>query len=80
MDSETLKDVLEAEVQIPSGGHRLRGTLSLPVNFETVVVFAHGSGSGRFGPRNRFVASALQAAGVAYASGSRMHADPACAV
>jgi putative phosphoribosyl transferase len=58
------KDLQEAEVEIPAGAHRLRGTLSRPAGSNAVVVFAHGSGSGRFSPRNQFVAGSLQAAGI----------------
>ncbi|HJV99672.1 MAG TPA: phosphoribosyltransferase family protein [Arthrobacter sp.] len=54
----------DEDVEIPSDGTRLRGTLHLPVPCEGVVVFAHGSGSGRHSPRNRFVASVLQDAGL----------------
>lgn len=52
------------DVEIPSDGVRLRGTLHLPVPCEGVVVFAHGSGSSRHSPRNRLVASLLQSAGL----------------
>lgn len=41
------------------------GTLSLPEEARGVVLFAHGSGSSRFSPRNTCVASALQEAGLA---------------
>jgi putative phosphoribosyl transferase len=47
------------EVQIPVGDVVLEGTLSVPRGANGVVVFAHGSGSGRHSPRNRFVATAL---------------------
>jgi len=43
----------------------LNGILSVPPGAEGVVVFAHGSGSGRFSPRNQSVARALQQAGLA---------------
>ncbi|HEX3697986.1 MAG TPA: alpha/beta family hydrolase [Polyangia bacterium] len=43
----------------------LQGDLALPADALAVVLFAHGSGSGRFSPRNRYVASALQQAGLA---------------
>jgi putative phosphoribosyl transferase len=39
--------------------------LSLPPGAKGVVAFAHGSGSGRFSPRNQFVAGVLQEAGLA---------------
>jgi putative phosphoribosyl transferase len=52
-------------VEIPAGGVRLAGDLVLPPNPRGVVVFAHGSGSGRFSPRNRAVAGVLVGAGLA---------------
>lgn len=53
------------EVQIPAGAAALTGTLVLPQGGRAVVLFAHGSGSGRNSPRNRFVAGTLQKAGIA---------------
>jgi len=55
----------EKEVVIPAGAARLQGILGLPSHGKGVVAFAHGSGSGRFSPRNNFVAGELQAAGIA---------------
>jgi putative phosphoribosyl transferase len=55
----------ERLVKIPSGQHILEGVLSLPGNARGMVAFAHGSGSGRFSPRNQFVARILQGAGLA---------------
>jgi putative phosphoribosyl transferase len=52
-------------VEIPSGRRRLSGVLHVPPAAEGVVAFAHGSGSGRFSPRNQFVARALQEGGLA---------------
>lgn len=43
----------------------LKGFLSLPPSAEGLVIFAHGSGSSRLSPRNRFVADALGEAGLA---------------
>lgn len=37
----------------------------IPTKAQGIVVFAHGSGSSRFSPRNRFVAEQLQASGLA---------------
>jgi putative phosphoribosyl transferase len=51
------------EVIIAAGEARLGGSLTVPAAATGVVVFAHGSGSSRFSPRNRQVAAALQAAG-----------------
>jgi putative phosphoribosyl transferase len=47
------------DVQILANGVNLEGTLDLPAGCRRVVVFAHGSGSSRFSPRNRFVAREL---------------------
>jgi putative phosphoribosyl transferase len=43
----------------------LRGILGLPQEAKGLVVFAHGSGSGRLSPRNNFVARVLQEANIA---------------
>ena len=43
----------------------LAGTLHLPALASALVVFAHGSGSSRFSPRNMAVANALNARGIA---------------
>lgn len=43
----------------------LDGLLYLPEPAAGIVLFAHGSGSSRFSPRNTYVAEALQAAGLA---------------
>jgi putative phosphoribosyl transferase len=53
------------ELRIPCGKVWLYGDLSLPPNFTGLVIFAHGSGSGRHSARNRQVAQALQNAGLA---------------
>lgn len=42
----------------------LEGDLQLPHSVTGMVLFAHGSGSGRHSPRNRFVAEELHAAGL----------------
>jgi predicted phosphoribosyltransferase/dienelactone hydrolase len=54
----------ETEVAIAAGQRTLHGTLSLPEGAPAVVVFAHGSGSGRLSPRNQYVAQVLQSAGL----------------
>ncbi len=53
------------EVRIPSGEVWLYGDLALPLDFTGLVLFAHGSGSGRHSARNRLVARRLQQAGIA---------------
>lgn len=55
----------QREVAIPAGSRRLGGFLDVPAGAEGVVVFAHGSGSGRFSPRNQLVADVLRQAGLA---------------
>jgi len=55
----------ERELVVRSKGLELRGILGMPANPVGVVIFAHGSGSGRLSPRNNFVARVLQDAGMA---------------
>ncbi|MFF4159274.1 phosphoribosyltransferase [Streptomyces sp. NPDC001678] len=52
------------EVPVEGGRVRLPGDLDVPAGAPGVVVFAHGSGSSRFSPRNRAVAAALGEAGL----------------
>jgi putative phosphoribosyl transferase len=56
---------LHSSVEIPAGAARLQGDLHVPHDARGVVLFAHGSGSSRHSPRNRFVAQTLQQAGLA---------------
>lgn len=56
-------DFLE-ETWVPCGPVALPATLTMPSGARGWVVFAHGSGSGRTSPRNRYVAEALHAAGI----------------
>ena len=51
-------------ISIPSGRVMLEGILELPRNPSGIVVFSHGSGSGRNSPRNRYVAQELHRAGL----------------
>lgn len=53
------------EVAIPADGDEIRGDLVVPPHAKAIVVFAHGSGSSRRSPRNRFVAETLQGHGMA---------------
>jgi putative phosphoribosyl transferase len=46
-------------------GAPLEGNLVIPKKARGIVIFAHGSGSSRKSPRNRFVAGVLQEAGLA---------------
>jgi len=52
-------------VHVSAGPVELEGNLSLPSNASGIVLFAHGSGSSRHSPRNRFVAEQLKRAGLA---------------
>ncbi|GAA3142264.1 phosphoribosyltransferase [Streptomyces echinatus] len=54
----------DREVTVTAGAVRLGGRLTLPDDATGVVVFAHGSGSSRHSPRNRFVAGGLHRAGL----------------
>ena len=55
----------ERTVSVPAGHVLLPGILSVPPEPQGVVLFAHGSGSGRLSPRNRYVAEVLQKGGLA---------------
>lgn len=54
--------MLRKEVAIPCESVQLPGELALPDEPLGIVVFAHGSGSSRFSPRNQYVAGVLQQA------------------
>ncbi len=55
---------LAGDVEIEAGRARLPGHLTVPSDAPEVVVFAHGSGSSRDSPRNRYVAAVLNQAGL----------------
>jgi dienelactone hydrolase len=55
----------ENSVRIPVDKTTIGGNLVMPPHAKGVVLFAHGSGSGRFSPRNRYVAKVLNQAGIA---------------
>lgn len=57
-------DGAEQEVRVEAGKVFLEATLGLPQGATSVVLFAHGSGSSRRSPRNRYVARVLREAGV----------------
>lgn len=63
--SATARPIEQRSVQIAAGDVTLAGDLSIPQEAMGLVLFAHGSGSSRFSPRNRFVAQVLQAGGLA---------------
>lgn len=55
----------ERLVRVNAGPVTLEGNLFVPTSARGLVLFAHGSGSSRHSPRNRFVAEVLQQAGLA---------------
>ena len=63
--NDTHVPMREEAIQVPVGRTFLEGTFRGPEGATAVVLFAHGSGSGRHSPRNRFVAESLQKAGLA---------------
>ncbi len=62
---ENSEESNERPVQVAAGGVTLRGDLVVPSGAVGVVLFAHGSGSSRHSPRNRYVAYVLQQASLA---------------
>ncbi|SHF35156.1 Alpha/beta hydrolase family protein [Microbulbifer donghaiensis] len=52
------------EVLVNAAGEQLEGFLALPDGTGSLVLFAHGSGSSRFSPRNNMVAEQLNDAGI----------------
>src|ERR1700738_4563058 len=56
-------DLTPLEVRIPCAAVTLEGMLAFPPGAKGVVVFAHGSGSSRYSPRNQFVARVLRESG-----------------
>ena len=66
-DKEEKQGYYHQLVHVPTSGQEvvLEGNLSIPKNAQGVVIFAHGSGSSRHSPRNRYVAQVLQNEGIA---------------
>jgi putative phosphoribosyl transferase len=65
MYNRVAQTVEEQLVQVPAGSVTLEGNLTLPEESRAVVLFAHGSGSSRYSPRNRYVARVLNEAKLA---------------
>lgn len=63
--SGAAEDTNELIVRVPAGQAVLEGALAIPRDAEGVVLFAHGSGSSRHSPRNKYVAGVLQRARLA---------------
>lgn len=58
-------EALEKAVEIRVSDVVLEGDLFIPTDAKEIVLFAHGSGSSRHSPRNRYVAGVLQKEGIA---------------
>ena len=59
---QTVGEPQEIHIELP--GAHLEGALTVPGGAKGIVLFAHGSGSSRHSPRNRYVAEVLQRAGL----------------
>jgi len=46
-------------IYIPADGDEIQGDLRIPEDSKAIVIFAHGSGSSRHSPRNKYVAGVL---------------------
>ncbi|NDJ20652.1 alpha/beta hydrolase [Nostoc sp. B(2019)] len=65
MDRTLTQNPQEHLVSVTAGEVKLEGNLVIPDGATGIVLFAHGSGSSRHSPRNRYVAGVLQQAGLA---------------
>lgn len=58
-------EIPKVDVKVPINDLHLNGILQIPKNAKGIVLFAHGSGSGRFSSRNQHVANILNNANIA---------------
>ncbi len=58
-------DTFAVAISLSDEGIELRGILTIPKEAKAIVIFAHGSGSGRLSPRNQFVSHHLEKEGLA---------------
>jgi putative phosphoribosyl transferase len=65
MPTNKASDREERSIKVASGPVVLEGNLGIPDDAQGIVLFAHGSGSGRHSPRNRYVARLLRQANLA---------------
>jgi putative phosphoribosyl transferase len=65
MSMNRASDREERSVKVSTGPIVLEGNLGIPDDARGIVLFAHGSGSGRHSPRNRYVARRLRQANLA---------------
>lgn len=59
MNTKSNAEHKEMSVLVPADSVNLEGNLVIPKGAQGIVLFAHGSGSSRFSPRNQFVARGL---------------------
>jgi dienelactone hydrolase len=64
-NNDTMPDETDTVVSIPVDTVELEGELVVPEDAPGIVVFAHGSGSSRYSPRNNFVADVIRSEGMA---------------
>lgn len=62
---ESRLSVRDTTIDVDGGAGRIACTLTIPNGSRALIIFAHGSGSGRHSSRNRSVSAALNAAGFA---------------
>lgn len=55
-----MEHLIKELIRVSIGQVELEGELIIPMDAKGIVIFAHGSGSSRFSPRNQFVASLLR--------------------
>jgi len=65
MNNSVAQTIEERLIRVPAGPVTLEGNLTLPEQSRGIVLFAHGSGSSRHSPRNRYVARLLNEAKLA---------------
>ena len=65
MNSSAAQMIEGQLISVPAGSVTLNGNLTMPEDARAVVLFAHGSGSSRHSPRNRYVARVLNEAKLA---------------
>jgi putative phosphoribosyl transferase len=65
----------KGDVSIPTGEETINGNLEIPQGARVIVLFAHGSGSSRFSPRNTYVARLMNKHGMATLLMDLMTAD-----
>jgi dienelactone hydrolase len=65
MNGILIHNLQQQSVLVSTDSVKLEGNLVIPAAAQGIVLFAHGSGSSRHSPRNRYVASVLQQEGLA---------------